>query len=103
MAVPHNTDSLLTFEAVISAGLESVHKSTANRFIDMWNATFGLQESVSYPDGVQVALQKLVPFVELQLPSPLASQAESQVCLGKSISHIVKYAGLTCLSGTRDA
>ncbi|OKL56528.1 hypothetical protein UA08_08259 [Talaromyces atroroseus] len=78
MAIPHNTDSLLTFEAVISAGLESVHKSTANRFIDMWNATFGLQESVSYPPGVQTALQKLIRLVELQLPSPLPSQVGSQ-------------------------
>lgn len=85
MAVPHNTTSLQTFEAIVSAGLESVHKSTANRFIEMWNSTFGLQESVTYPSGVQAALQKLEPLVELQLPRPLPGQTESQVCTVASI------------------
>lgn len=80
MAVPPNTDSLHTFEIIVSAGLESAHKSTANRFIEMWNATFGRQESIVYPPGVQDALQRLVPFVELQLPSPLPGQGESKVC-----------------------
>jgi hypothetical protein len=80
IAVPHNTASLHAFEAVVSAGLESVHKSTANRFIEMWNATFGLQDLTNYPPGVQTALQKLEPLVKLQLPCPLPRQPESQVC-----------------------
>ncbi|EED16473.1 telomere length regulator protein (Rif1), putative [Talaromyces stipitatus ATCC 10500] len=78
IAVPHNTASLHAFEAVVSAGLESVHKSTANRFIEMWNVTFGLQELANYPSGVQSALQKLEPLVKLQLPLPLPRQAKSQ-------------------------
>jgi hypothetical protein len=80
IAVPHNTASLHAFEAVVSAGLESVHKSTANRFIEMWNATFGLQDLTNYPPGVQTALQTLEPLVKLQLPCPLPRQPESQVC-----------------------
>ncbi|QGA20322.1 hypothetical protein EYB26_008024 [Talaromyces marneffei] len=78
IAVPHNTTSLHAFEAVVSAGLESVHKSTANRFIEMWNSTFGLQDLTNYPPGVQTGLQKLKPLVKLQLPCPLPRQAESQ-------------------------
>lgn len=80
IAVPHNTASLHTFETIVSAGLESVHKSTANRFIEMWNATFGLQDLSNYPPGVQTALQMLEPLVKLQLPCPLPRQPESQVC-----------------------
>lgn len=78
-AVPHDAESLRTFEAIVSAGLESVHKSTANRFIETWNTTFGLQSSVTYPPAVQLALQKLDPFVELQLPCPLPGTDHSKV------------------------
>jgi hypothetical protein len=56
-----------------------VHKSTANRFIETWNTSFGLQASVTYPLAVQLALEKLDPFVELQLPCPLPSKDNSKV------------------------
>ncbi|CRG90118.1 Midasin [Talaromyces islandicus] len=77
-AVPHDTKSLRTFEGIVSAGLESVHKSTANRFIETWNTSFGLQASVTYPPAVQLALEKLDPFVELQLPCPLPVKDSSK-------------------------
>ncbi|KAL1998984.1 hypothetical protein VTN02DRAFT_5229 [Thermoascus thermophilus] len=73
----HDTSSLRKFEVIISSGLESSHRSTANRFIEMWNNTFGLQESLEYPDSVVRALRKLEPFVELQLPC-LPPQTGSQ-------------------------
>lgn len=78
-AVPHDAESLRTFETIVSAGLESVHKSTANRFIETWNTSFGLESSVTYPPSVQLALEKLDPFVELQLPFPLPIKDHSKV------------------------
>ncbi|KAH8700233.1 putative telomere length regulator protein [Talaromyces proteolyticus] len=76
--IQHDDESLRLYETVVSAGLQSVHKSTANRFIEMWNNTFGVQDLATYPLAVQTALQKLDPFVELRLPCPLSSQASSQ-------------------------
>jgi hypothetical protein len=77
-AVSHDDPSLNKFEVIISAGLESSHRSTTNRFIEMWNTTFGLQDSLTYPAAVLAALQTLEPFVELQLPS-LTLQSDLQV------------------------
>lgn len=57
-AVSHDAETLCIFEVIVSAGLESVHKSTANRFIEMWNASFGSQASMTYPPAVQSALEK---------------------------------------------
>ncbi|KAL1964593.1 hypothetical protein VTN77DRAFT_6767 [Rasamsonia byssochlamydoides] len=85
-AVPHDDSSLHKLEVIISAGLGSVHRSTANRFIEMWNTTFGLQDSLTYPAAVLVALRKLEPYVELQLPSwPV--QSDSQI--GQTIPDFV--------------
>jgi hypothetical protein len=78
-AVPHDNESLRTFEEIVSAGLESVHKSTANRFIETWNTSFGLQASITYPPVIQMALEKLDPLVELQLPCPLPTKDSSKV------------------------
>jgi len=80
-AVSHDSKTLDIFEVIVSAGLESVHKSTANRFIEMWNASFGSQDSVTYPPAVQLALEKLDPLVELRLPCPLPKKDKPQVCV----------------------
>lgn len=54
----------------------------------MWNNTFGLQESLEYPESVVRALRKLEPFVELQLPClPLLN--DSQVCTDETKKGIV--------------
>ncbi|GAD98472.1 hypothetical protein NFIA_107330 [Paecilomyces variotii No. 5] len=65
----HDTYTLRKFSTIISSGLDSSHKSTKNRFIGLWNATFGLQKSLEYPDNVLSALRKLEPYINLQLPS----------------------------------
>ncbi|KAL1883571.1 hypothetical protein Plec18167_002578 [Paecilomyces lecythidis] len=65
----HDTYTLRKFSTIISAGLDSSHRSTKNRFIEFWNATFGLQESLEYPDSILSALRKLEPYINLQLPS----------------------------------
>lgn len=68
---------LAKFGLIISAGLASQHKSITNRFIEMWNSTFGLQEVLEYPDNVLTAVRKLEPYVELQLPSlPLGPEKQ---------------------------
>lgn len=78
-AVPHDTASLHTYEVIISAGLDSVHNSSVNRFIEMWNVTFGLQEITHCPSDVLFALQKLEHLVELRLPGSFP-RAKPQVC-----------------------
>ncbi|KAJ9269901.1 hypothetical protein DTO212C5_4075 [Paecilomyces variotii] len=74
--VTHDTYALRKFSTIISSGLDSSHKSTKNRFIQLWNATFGLQESLEYPDSVLSALRKLESHIDLHLP-----------CLPTSVDH----------------
>lgn len=64
------TDSVLLekLSLLVSSGLESRHKPTTNNFIRMWNATFGLQQNLTYPELVEKALRRLEPFINLHLP-----------------------------------
>ncbi|OJD17480.1 hypothetical protein AJ78_02453 [Emergomyces pasteurianus Ep9510] len=63
-------DALLRkLSTLITSGLESRHKSTVNHFIKLWNNSFGLEETLAYPDNVETALRRLKPFVHLLLPN----------------------------------
>ncbi|KAF3480872.1 uncharacterized protein GIQ15_06219 [Arthroderma uncinatum] len=64
-----NTDLLNRLGPLMTAGFESHHKSTVNKFISMWNTSFGLEESLVYPVSLEAILRKLSAYVELQLPS----------------------------------
>ncbi|KAM5434384.1 hypothetical protein McanCB56680_004483 [Microsporum canis] len=64
-----NSEALERLEYLITAGFESHHKSIVNKFISMWNASFGLEESLAYPPSLESILRKLNPYVEIQLPS----------------------------------
>lgn len=85
----HDGQQLEIFEVLISSGLETFHKSTANTFILMWNNTFGLQSYLEYPKSVELALRKLEPFVDLQLPSFPRSTDQEEVCKDNSQFELV--------------
>lgn len=53
---------------LICAGCESKHRSIASTTVQMWNATFGLQERLQYPDEVASALRRLRLVADLNLP-----------------------------------
>lgn len=53
---------------LICAGCESKHRSIASTTVQMWNATFGLQERLQYPDEVANALRRLRLVADLSLP-----------------------------------
>ncbi|RAL06011.1 putative telomere length regulator protein (Rif1) [Aspergillus ibericus CBS 121593] len=63
---PHDIVCLQRFESIICAGLESTHASVTKRFLDFWNSTFRLQESLSCPETVSRALQTLEDHIKLQ-------------------------------------
>lgn len=76
----HDSQQLERFEVLISSSLGTFHKSIANSFIVMWNNTFGCQSYLEYPKSVELALRKLEPFVDLQLPSFPQSTDFEEVC-----------------------
>ncbi|OXV07381.1 hypothetical protein Egran_04858 [Elaphomyces granulatus] len=84
-AVPHDTPNLKKFEVIISAGLESSRQSTANKFIELWNCSFGFQDALEYPSTVLSALRRLKPFVELKLPSLPLSISEADLAVPELI------------------
>ncbi|KAI9766628.1 MAG: hypothetical protein M1840_006439 [Geoglossum simile] len=60
---------LKTLSTLISCGLESHRKVIANATVELWNSTFGQQETLDYPPNVKNALRRLRPIVDLQLPT----------------------------------
>ncbi|KAL5118903.1 hypothetical protein ACEQ8H_003226 [Pleosporales sp. CAS-2024a] len=60
---------LLHLESLITAGFVSKRKSIVNMSIATWNKTFGQEESLQYPPGLEQALRRLRNTVELSLPS----------------------------------
>ena len=51
------------------ASFRSRHKSVVNESIAMWNNTFGIEDTLEYPEDLRVILQKLRSVTELRLPS----------------------------------
>jgi hypothetical protein len=62
-------NSLEQLGSLLSAGFQSTHKLTINQMIEMWNATFGTKKQLAYPQALKAALERLQPFVDLELPS----------------------------------
>ncbi|EER45492.1 telomere length regulator protein [Histoplasma capsulatum H143] len=63
-------DTLLQkLSTLVTSGLESRHKFTANQFIKLWNNSFGSRTTLEYPENVEKALRRLKPFVHLSLPN----------------------------------
>ncbi|EZF97100.1 hypothetical protein H113_02912 [Trichophyton rubrum MR1459] len=63
-----NSETLEQLASLMTAGFESRHKSIVNKFISMWNASFALERSLSYPVSLESILRRLKPYVEIQLP-----------------------------------
>jgi hypothetical protein len=60
---------LIHLESLITAGFVSRRRSIVNISITTWNKTFGQEESLQYPSGLEHALRRLRTTVELSLPS----------------------------------
>ncbi|KAK2745861.1 hypothetical protein FQN57_003474 [Myotisia sp. PD_48] len=73
-----NSDLLCRLDILLTSGFSSHHKSMVNGFISVWNASFGLQETLAYPTSLEPILRGLNSYVGLQLPDfpqPIKSQA----------------------------
>ena len=61
-------EGLEQLDSLLAAGFRSTHKSTINEMIEMWNTTFGSRKQLVYPRALKEALERLQPFVDLELP-----------------------------------
>jgi hypothetical protein len=62
-------DGLEQLGGLLAAGFKSTHKVVINQMVEMWNATFGTEKTLTYPQALKATLQQLQPFVDLELPS----------------------------------
>ena len=76
----HDTLCLQKFVTILCAGLESSHVPVANGFMEMWNSTFGLQESLAHPEPLSRALVKANAIIGSHAAGLRESNA-SEVCL----------------------
>ncbi|KAF2853284.1 hypothetical protein T440DRAFT_445226 [Plenodomus tracheiphilus IPT5] len=60
---------LLHLETLITSGFLSRRRAIVNISIVTWNHTFGKEERLRYPAGLEQALRRLHNYVELELPS----------------------------------
>jgi hypothetical protein len=67
--VPSNKTLLKALDELFASGLNSTHREVINITVSFWNSTFGRLDSLEYPDKVEVAIRRLRPLVELDLPS----------------------------------
>lgn len=64
-----HSEDLEQLGSLLAAGFRSTHKLTINQMIEMWNTSFGSKKQLAYPEVLKTALERLRPFVELELPS----------------------------------
>ncbi|KAH9859637.1 hypothetical protein IAQ61_011418 [Plenodomus lingam] len=60
---------LLHLETLITSGFLSRRRGIVNTSIATWNETFGKEEHLRYPTGLERALRRLRNHVDLELPS----------------------------------
>ena len=63
----------------LNSGFSSRHKAIVNKSILMWNTTFGLADSLEYPESFRRTIIKLSLLTELHLPGISAEDEESEV------------------------
>src|ERR1700728_1676316 len=63
------SEDLEQLGSLLAAGFRSTHKLTINQMIEMWNTSYGSKKQLAYPGVLKAALERLRPFVELELPS----------------------------------
>ena len=56
-------------DSLIAAGLNSSHRTVVNVTLEFWNDTFGKLDSLTYPPAVLLALRRIRPLAELELPT----------------------------------
>ncbi|KAL1304079.1 hypothetical protein AAFC00_000514 [Neodothiora populina] len=74
--LPSNETVLKALDLLIAAGLNSSHRAIVNVTVDYWNETFGQLDSLSYPARIELALRRIQPLVELDLPTFPRSAAD---------------------------
>jgi hypothetical protein len=67
--ISEHGEDLEQLGSLLAAGFRSTHKLTINQMIEMWNTSFGSKKQLAYPEVLKAALERLRPFVELELPS----------------------------------
>ena len=65
----HNSVQLNDLGDLITSGFESSHASTVNTFVNMWNASFGAETQLEYPERVARALRRYADAADLELPT----------------------------------
>lgn len=77
----HN-EFLSASQELLCAGLESKHKAIVTAAVTLWNKTFGSEDVLNYPPGLEVALRRLRRVADLRLPAfPNSFEDEVQVHL----------------------
>ena len=56
-----------SFDGLFAAGFSSTHKDTINQMIDMWNITHGQVSQKVYGPNLSNALNRLRPYVDIEL------------------------------------
>ena len=64
-----DTRFLFSIQELVVAGFRSRHKAVVNAAIAMWNKTFGVEDTLEYPEDLRTILQKLRSLTELRLPN----------------------------------
>ncbi|ERF76594.1 hypothetical protein EPUS_05867 [Endocarpon pusillum Z07020] len=64
-----NEIDLKLFDGLFAAAFRTTHRMTINQVVKVWNSNYGPNESLEYGDRLKEALARLIPFVELELPS----------------------------------
>lgn len=67
--LPSNTLLLRGLDTLFAAGFSSSHRAIINTSATFWNETFGQLDALDYPPTVEIAIRRLRPLVDLDLPT----------------------------------
>ena len=95
--VVFNTRFLFSIQELMVASFRSRHKSIVNESIAMWNNTFGIEDTLEYPEDLRIILQKLRSITELRLPSFPKRNSEEVSRLSLPAENARAYVSRPCL------
>ena len=96
-SVVFNTRFLFSIQELMVASFRSRHKSVVNESIAMWNKTFGIEDTLEYPEDLRTILQKLRSVTELRLPSFPERYGEEVSRLSLPAENARTYLSRACL------
>ena len=67
--INHTTECLFSLRGLLASALGSQRRSIVMSFIRMWNRTFGLAETLEYPDELRRHFLRLRPLADILLPN----------------------------------